>query len=174
MPRLSSWYCGMVWYLANSVCHSACESGGKTPVSGFHSTIESPDSVSRVAPPTINVSNIIAADTSNHSRTGRKRTLDALIGSCILVLLAGDGADHIVGGDALQLRVRYVDAHPQISRRRRPPHPGHCLGPAGDGARPVSAYQHQRLGGSDLLCRRWPGLDCACDAADQLDGKTRR
>src|SRR5512138_2360214 len=103
MPRLSSRYCGMAWYLANSACHSACESGGKTPVTGFHSTIESPDSVSRVAPPTINVSNIIAAETNSHSRTGRKRTLDALIGSCI-VLLAGDGADHIVRGAALQLR----------------------------------------------------------------------
>src|SRR5262245_23080173 len=158
MPRLSSWYCGMVWYLANSVCHSACESGGKTPVSGFHSTIESPDSVSRVAPPTINVSNIIAADTSNHSRTGRKRTLDALIGSCILVLLAGDGADHIVGGDALQLRdktCRHVDPHPQINRRRRPPCPGHPLGPSGHGACAIRAHQHQWLGSDDLLyCRR--------------------
>jgi hypothetical protein len=51
----------------------------------------------------INVSNIIAADTSSHSRTGRKRTLDALTGSCI-VLLAGDDADHIVRGVAPQLR----------------------------------------------------------------------
>src|SRR6476469_2481147 len=117
----------MAWYLANSACHSAGESGGKIPVTGFHSTIESPDSVSRVAPPTINVSNIIAADTSSHSRTGRKRTLDAVIGSCI-VLLAGDGADHIVRSDALQLRdkaARHVDAYPQIGRRRRPPCPCH-------------------------------------------------
>src|SRR5215510_15035876 len=120
MSRLSSRYCGMVWYLANSVCHSDCESGGKTPVTGFHSTIESPDSVSLVAPPTINVSNIIAADTSSHSRTGRKRRLDALIGSCI-VMLAGDGADHIVRGDALQLRdktARYVHPRPKIGRHR--------------------------------------------------------
>jgi hypothetical protein len=49
------------------------------------------------------VSNIIAAETSSHSRTGRKRTLDALIGSCI-VLLAGDAADHIVRSDAPQFR----------------------------------------------------------------------
>jgi len=49
------------------------------------------------------VSNIIPAETSSHSRTGRKRTLDALIGSCIVVL-AGDGADHIVRCAAPQLR----------------------------------------------------------------------
>ena len=34
---------------------------GKVPVTGFHSTIESPDSVSRVAPPTTSVSTISAA-----------------------------------------------------------------------------------------------------------------
>ena len=62
----------MALYLPNSAYHSTCESGRKTPVTGFHSTIESPDSVSRVAPPTINVSKIIAAEISSHSRTGRK------------------------------------------------------------------------------------------------------
>src|SRR6187551_1540285 len=176
MPRLSSRYCGITWYLANSVCHSACESGGKTPVTGFHSTIESPDSVSRVAPPTTNVSTIIAADTSSHSRTGRKRTLDALIGSCI-VLLAGDGADHIVRSDTPQLRGKtasHVDPDPQIGRRRRAPCPGHSLGPSGDGARAICAHQHQRLGGDNLLYCRRARLGAACDAASQLDGKTRR
>src|SRR5262245_50420336 len=165
----------MVWYLANSVCHSACESGGRMPVTGFHSTMESPDSVSRVAPPTISVSNIIAADTSSHSRTGRKRTLGALIGSCILVLLAGDGADHIVRSEALQLRdktVRYVDSYPQIGRRRRPPNPGHRLGPSGHGARAIRTHQHQRLGSDDLLYCRRARLGAAGHAADQLDGKT--
>src|SRR5262245_58317034 len=174
MPRLSSRYCGMAWYLANSICHSACESGGRTPVTGFHSTIESPDSVSRVAPPTIRVSNIIAADTSSHSRIGRKRALDVLIGSCI-VMLAGDGADHIVRSDALQLRdktVRYVHPQPEIGRHYRSPSPGHPLGPFGYGTRAIRAHKYQRLGGDDLLhCRRtW--LGAARDAADQLDGKT--
>src|SRR6476660_4029029 len=166
----------MAWYLANSACHSAGESGGKIPVTGFHSTIESPYSVSRVAPPTINVSNIIAAEISSHSRTGRKLAFVALIGSCI-VLLAGDGADHIVRGDAPQLSgktVGYDDPDPQTSRRRRAPRPRHRLGPFGHGAGAIRTYQHQRLGGDDLLhCRRaW--LGAACDAADQLDGKTRR
>src|SRR6478735_1244867 len=151
----------MAWYLANSACHSAGESGGKTPVTGFHSTIESPDSVSRVAPPTINVSNIIAAEISSHSRTGRKLALVALIGSCI-VLLAGDGADHIVRSGAPQLRgktVSYVDPHTQIGRRRCPPCPGHLLGSFGHGAGAIGTHQHQRLGGDHLLhcSRAWLG-----------------
>src|SRR5205085_12013939 len=42
----------MALYLSNSAVHSASVRGGKIPVTGFHSVIESPDSVSRVAPPT--------------------------------------------------------------------------------------------------------------------------
>ena len=61
MPRLSSRYCGICRYFANSACQASCDSGGSTPVTGFHSTIESPDSVSRVAPPTTSVSTISAA-----------------------------------------------------------------------------------------------------------------
>jgi hypothetical protein len=38
-------------------------------VIGFHSTMDRPDSVNRVAPPTTRVKKIIAAVTSNHSRT---------------------------------------------------------------------------------------------------------
>ena len=36
-------------------------SGGKTPVTGFHSVIESPLSVSRVAPPTNTIASTNAA-----------------------------------------------------------------------------------------------------------------
>ena len=38
--------------LSNSLSHSACESGGRTPVMDRHSVMLSPDSVSRVTPPT--------------------------------------------------------------------------------------------------------------------------
>src|SRR5947209_5146362 len=41
------------------------------PVTGFHSTIESPDSVSRVAPPTSTISAIKAATEISHQRTAR-------------------------------------------------------------------------------------------------------
>ena len=74
-------------------------------MTGLHSTIERPDSVSRVAPPTINVSRIIAAESRSHNRTGRKRDRDTFVGLCI-GLLAGDRADHIVLDAAPQLRAR--------------------------------------------------------------------
>ena len=44
-------------------------SGGSVPVTGFHSTIESPDLVSRVAPPTSTMIAISAAIESSHHLT---------------------------------------------------------------------------------------------------------
>ena len=41
------------------------------PVTGFHSTIDSPDSVSRVAPPTSTMIAISAATPASHQRTAR-------------------------------------------------------------------------------------------------------
>src|SRR5260370_1815528 len=69
MPRLSRSYCGMVLYFANSACQSASPSGGTAPVTGFHSTIESPDSVSRVAPPTSTMANTSEAPHHPHTPT---------------------------------------------------------------------------------------------------------
>jgi len=43
---------GVALYLSNSLSHSVCESGGRTPVIGRHSVMLSPDSVRRVTPPT--------------------------------------------------------------------------------------------------------------------------
>src|SRR5258708_913057 len=71
MPRLSRSYCGMVLYFANSACQSASPSGGTAPVTGFHSTIESPDSVSRVAPPTSTMANTSEATHHSHTPTAR-------------------------------------------------------------------------------------------------------
>ena len=42
------------------------------------------------------------------------------------------------------------------------------------GAGAIRADQYQRLGGDDLLYCRRARLGAACDAASQLDGKTRR
>ena len=61
MPRLICWYSGICWYLANSSCHSASFSGGMTPWIGFHSVIDRPEWVRRVAPPTTTIATIIAA-----------------------------------------------------------------------------------------------------------------
>ena len=52
MPLLTISYCGICWYLANSSCHSTSPIGGMTPWIGFHSVIERPEPVRRVAPPT--------------------------------------------------------------------------------------------------------------------------
>src|SRR5205085_12545388 len=93
MPRLSlNW--GIAWYLANSVCHAASPKGGSVPVTGFHSTIESPDSVSRVAPPTSSVATISAATRESHSRIARRRACGDMMR---LMLLAELRADHIDG-----------------------------------------------------------------------------
>src|SRR5215831_8415703 len=75
IPRLSRSYCGIVLYFANSACQSASPSGGMAPVTGFHSTIESPDSVSRVAPPTSTMANTSAA--THHSHTPMVRAVGA-------------------------------------------------------------------------------------------------
>src|SRR6266446_8195013 len=75
IPRLSRSYCGMVLYFANSACQSASPSGGTAPVTGFHSTIESPDSVSRVAPPTNTMAN--TSDATHHSHTPMARDAGA-------------------------------------------------------------------------------------------------
>ena len=57
MPSLICAYSGICLYLANSSSHSVWESGGMTPWTGFHSVIDRPESVSRVAPPTMTSAN---------------------------------------------------------------------------------------------------------------------
>ncbi len=58
-------------YFSNSASHAACESGGMTPVIGFHSVIDRPDSVSRTAPPTITIRKTSAATLHSQRRTER-------------------------------------------------------------------------------------------------------
>src|SRR6185437_11718173 len=176
MPRLSSRYWGIAWYFINSLCQSLSDSGGRTPVTGFHSTIESPDSVSRVAPPTTSVAKIMAAAQNSHSRAARSRSWEDLNGSAIGPL-AGDGADHIVLCAAPQMTIRklsHVHPHPQADRHDRPSCPGDHLGSARDGARPVGADRHQWLRGGDLLRCRRARLGSPGHAADQLDGAARQ
>ena len=56
------------------------------PVTGFHSTIERPEPVSRVAPPTTRVTNISAATVNSHSRTARR--VGEFVGTFIMALFA--------------------------------------------------------------------------------------
>src|SRR5690554_221379 len=50
-------YSGICLYLSNSASQSASLSGGRAPMMGFHSVIDRPDSVRRVMPPTITMTN---------------------------------------------------------------------------------------------------------------------
>src|SRR5579863_5031511 len=72
IPALSSLYCGVCWYLANSACQSAAESGGTMPVTGCHSVIDRPDQVSLVTPPITTIAKIIAQQTRSQIATCRK------------------------------------------------------------------------------------------------------
>src|ERR1700722_19759679 len=72
MPAFNSLYCGICWYFANSACQAAADSGGRMPVTGCHSVIDSPDQVSRVMPPITTIAKIIAQHTSSQIATGRR------------------------------------------------------------------------------------------------------
>src|SRR5215208_4885464 len=61
MPLLTSSYCGIWRYFSNSAAQAISESGGMAPVTGFHSVMERPDPVSRVAPPTATMATTSAA-----------------------------------------------------------------------------------------------------------------
>src|SRR5689334_8475264 len=78
MPPGICRYCGMVWYFSNSACQAAASSGGMVPVTGFHSTIDNPDSVSRVAPPTTTIRKISPATASSQTRMIELRDRDCL------------------------------------------------------------------------------------------------
>ena len=59
-------------------------SGGKAPVTGFHSTIESPDSVSRVAPPTSTMIAISAATANQPPADGADGVMLELCGKPVI------------------------------------------------------------------------------------------
>ncbi len=69
MPWFTCRYSGVSWYLSNASCHAASESGGSVPTIGCHSTIDRPEWVSRVTPPTTTIANTSAQHTSSHAAT---------------------------------------------------------------------------------------------------------
>ena len=84
MPLFCNWYSGIAWYFSNSDCHAASDIGGRAPVTGFHSVIDRPESVSRVSPPTSTIAATIAAMTSSHAaimRRDRRRRASAAPGA---------------------------------------------------------------------------------------------
>ena len=72
MPRFSTAYCGMRWYLAKASAHSAPFSGGIAPMMGSHSVMERPEPVSRVSPPMVTMARITSATASSQKPTARR------------------------------------------------------------------------------------------------------
>jgi len=68
-PRLINLPCGDARYFCSSACHAESDKGGSQPVTGRHSTMDSPDSVSRVRAPMTIMKKIIAATTISQLRT---------------------------------------------------------------------------------------------------------
>ena len=71
IPWLTKWYSGICLYFSNAICQSMSLSGGMAPRIGFHSVIERPLSVSRVAPPTTIIATMSAA--MHHSQISTPR-----------------------------------------------------------------------------------------------------
>jgi hypothetical protein len=67
---LRCWYSGNCLYFSNSANHSASFMGGSPPW-GFHSTIERPERVNRVAPPTAIIVPTRPAQPNSQYATGR-------------------------------------------------------------------------------------------------------
>jgi hypothetical protein len=78
-------YCGVARYLANSASHAAWVRG-RAPLTGFHSVIDTPDSVRRVMPPTTTMPTTMAATTHNQRAICNGRALEEkpIFMSCVL------------------------------------------------------------------------------------------
>src|SRR5688500_7571701 len=75
---LISRYSGVCRYSANARSQSAWDRGGTAPLTGFHSVIERPLSVSRVMPPTTTIANTKAATNSSRLDSARGRAGDSI------------------------------------------------------------------------------------------------
>ena len=71
MPWFTCRYSGVSRYFSNVCCHSASDIGGSVPTIGCHSTIDRPECVSRVTPPTTTIANTSAQHTNSHVATPR-------------------------------------------------------------------------------------------------------
>ncbi len=72
MSWLRSRNSGVSWYFSNVSAHWASFRGGSAPTSGCHSTMESPEWVSRVAPPTTTMAKTSAQQARSHAATGSR------------------------------------------------------------------------------------------------------
>src|SRR5262249_34580229 len=154
-------------------CHAVSLSGGMVPVKGFHSTIESPDSVSLVAPPTRTMAKINAATATSHSRSARLwEPEDAFVN--IIRAIACRGYGELIGRQppARNHPRSLVDAHShsQACRRHRAHRPGRRWGVPGDGRGETARDQGKRGVRGTLLCRGGAGWGASSHATCQMDG----
>src|SRR5512135_534855 len=96
MPRLTSRYSGVAWYLVKASFHAASDSGGSVPTIGCHSVIDSPEWVSRVTPPTTTIANTSAQQTNSQAATGRRASEGR--GMARTARAGADGARACTGG----------------------------------------------------------------------------
>ena len=117
-PRLINLPCGEERYFCSSACHAASDSGGSQPVTGRHSTIESPDSVSRVSAPMTIIKKIIAATTISQLRTDAG-TGCMSAGPCVNRPVASSGISVANSVDVLRLGPALSNrfAHERITPR---------------------------------------------------------
>src|SRR5438105_2329165 len=105
---------GVRRYFANVSSHCAASSGGTAPTSGCHSTIESPECVRRVIPPTTTIANTSAQQASNHTETARCGSLEESAGIEVGIVPDLDGGPHqgwggSTSGSPAVTRFRLVD-----------------------------------------------------------------
>src|SRR5208282_1449966 len=176
----------IAWYCSNSACQAAALSGGSIPVTGRHSTIDRPDSVSLVAPPTSTMRKISAATESSHNRTARRWTVCAgeLMGHAALAGMRS-GPYRPTGLVAIDAtfaarRCRRDDAggdhaysHPEADRRDGTAGAPCRLVARRDGVRPVRARLGEPPGRRPLLRGSGHRLAAARDGAGQLDVAAR-
>ena len=136
------------------------------PVTGFHSTIDKPDSVSRVAPPTSSVTNISAATASSHSRMARRRDgRQAECRTCADHRLRRTRGPYSPAPCPRNRRSRLSCLSERANSSARSPccRPGHGMGAARDGVRAVRRRSRRTVSsrrsttwspGSAGCCRR--------------------
>src|SRR5436190_10637697 len=153
MSWLRSRYSGVSRYFANASSHCESFSGGTAPTIGCHSTIESPECVRRVMPPTTIIAKTIAQQARSHAAMARslgwKAAGESMRGSDyrrtsrrsgglaqlrLVQLLQGefpveqavDHRLHVVGTAVLVVDVVRVFPHVDREQRRRA-HRDRCL-----------------------------------------------
>src|SRR5262245_48550604 len=148
------------------------------PVTGFHSTMESPDSVSRVAPPTSTISAISVATPISHQRTAvfwdTVAVETACMGRASLVRCAPYSPTPPRRKLSQIKRIahfRHDDPHPKILWRHRAGPAGRGVVAARHGHGADACYRGFRRVAGGLLCGGRTGLGAAGDADRQLDAK---